>query len=512
MNAATARRWVLAITSASALLDGLDALVVSTAITTIRSDLAATPEQLGWMVNAYTLVFAVLLMPASALGDRFGRRRVFTSGVLLFTAASAACALATDPSVLIAARAVQGAGSAAIMPLALALLTAAFPPQERAGALGVFAATTGISVPLGPLVGGAVVHGISWPWIFWLNVPLGLALALAARLRLTVSGTPSSTSTGTPSGTPSGTAATSARIDVVGILLVAVGAFGVVWALVRADGSGWTSPGILAALAVGLAGLAAFVAWEGRTGTPMLPLSLFRTPGFAAGGVTIFFLWGSALGSVYFMAQFFQTGQGLDALSTGVRMIAWGATTTFVPRLVGRRIPARGAPVFIAGGMGLHALGLLWFASAADPGRGYGWLVAPLVLSGTGCATAIPAAQALTLASLQGPRIGTAAGAFSMFRQLGGAAGVAAMIAAFGGSGGYGDRRSFTDGFVAALVVGAAFAAVAGAAGGGPLLRLLARTGGRAPADEAPARPAEQSVDAGATSSGAARGLHRQGS
>jgi len=511
VNATTARRWVLGITSAAALLVGLDALVVSTAITTIRSDLAATPDQLGWMVNAYTLVFAVLLMPASALDDRFGRRRVFTTGVLLFTAASTACALATDPPVLIVARAVQGAGSAAIMPLALALLTAAFPPEGRAGALGVFAATTGISVPLGPLVGGAVVHGISWPWIFWLNVPLGLGLALAARLRLTASGT--------PTGTPTGTGTAPARIDVVGILLVAVGAFGVVWALVRADGSGWTSLGILAALVTGLVGLAAFVGWEGRTRTPMLPLSLFRTPGFAAGGATIFFLWGSALGSVYFMAQFFQTGQGVDALSTGVRMIAWGATTTFVPRLVGRRIPARGAPVFIATGMGLHALGLLWFAAAAGPNRGYGWLVAPLVLSGTGCAMAIPAAQALTLASLQGPRIGTAAGAFSMFRQLGGAAGVAAMIAAFGGSGGYGDRRSFTDGFVAALVVGAVLAAAAGAAGGGPFVRLLTRVTRPGPArdsldgslDGSLGRPLDQPLGAGATTSGSARGLPGRG-
>ena len=156
-------------------------------------------------MNAYTLAFAVLLMPASALGDRYGRRRTFTLGVLLFAAASCGCALASGPGVLIAARAVQGAGSAAVMPLALAQLTAAFPPERRAGALGVFASTTGLSVPLGPLLGGAVVHGISWPWIFWLNVPLGLALALATRLRLAESET------------------SRTRIDVPGIVLVAAG-------------------------------------------------------------------------------------------------------------------------------------------------------------------------------------------------------------------------------------------------------------------------------------------------
>lgn len=454
---AAVRRWVLGLTSAAALLVGLDALVVSTAITTIRSDLGATADQLGWMVNAYTLAFAVLLLPASALGDKFGRRRVFTIGVLLFTAASAWCAVAADPTTLIVARAVQGMGSAAIMPLALALLTAAFPPEQRAGALGVFAATTGASVPLGPLVGGAVVHGLSWPWIFWFNVPLGLALALAARLRLTES------------------ERTPARLDVVGIPLVAAGAFGIVWALVRGNRAGWASPEIVAALVVGLAGLAAFVAWEGRTRSPMLPLALFRNVEFSAGGVSIFFVWGSALGSVYFMAQFFQTGQGLDALSAGVRMIAWGATTTFVPRLVGKRVPTRGAPVFLATGMALQALGLLWFAAAADPDRGYFWLVAPLVISGTGCAMAIPAAQALTLTSLRGPRLGTAAGAFSMLRQLGGAAGVAATIAGFGAVGGYGTALSFTHGFSAALVVAAVLAVLAGLAGGGLLERVLHR-------------------------------------
>jgi EmrB/QacA subfamily drug resistance transporter len=445
----SARRWVLVVTSAAALLVGLDALVVSTAVTTIRADLGASSGQLGWMVNAYTLAFAVLLMPASALGDRYGRRRMFTLGVLVFAAASCGCAVASGPGLLIAARAFQGAGSAAIMPLALALLTAAFPPEQRAGALGVFAATTGISVPLGPLVGGAVVHGISWPWIFWLNVPLGLALALAARLRVAESET------------------SRTRIDVAGLTLVAAGSLGVVWALVRADESGWTSPEIVTAFAVGVAGLAAFVLWERHTQGPMLALTLFENARFSAGAATIFFLWGSALGSVYFMAQFFQSAQGHDALGAGVRMAAWGATTVIVPRLVGRRIPRHGERIFIVTGMALHAGSLLWLAGVAGPARGYAWLVVPLVLSGAGCAMAIPAAQSLALSSVKGVEVGMAAGAFSMLRQLGGAAGVAAMVAGFTGFGSYAGASSFTGGFRAALVVGAGFAAVAGAVGTG---------------------------------------------
>ena len=453
------QRWVLAVASGSSLLVGLDALVVSTAATTVRADLGATPDQLQWMVNAYTLAFAVLLMPASALGDRFGRRRMFTTGLVLFVAASCACALATAPGPLIAARAVQGVGAAFVMPLALALLTAAFAPADRPRALGVFAATTGASVPLGPLIGGAVVQGVSWPWIFWLNVPLGLGLAVAALRRV-------------PESAP-----LPARIDAGGVALVAVGALGVVWGLVRGNTVGWTGGEVLAALAVGLVGIAGFAGWEARMHAPMLPLDLFRNRGFSAGSATIFFLWGSALGAVYFMAQFLQTGQGDDALGAGVRLLPWGLFVVLVPRVVMRLVPRFGAWPFAAGGALLHAASLAALSALAAPDRAYAALAVPLALSGTGVAMAIPAAQALALGALAGPRIGTAAGAFSMLRQLGGAAGVAAAVAAFGVRGGYASPGSFTDGFAAAVAACAGFAVAAGLAG------LTGRPSGRLPAE-----------------------------
>jgi EmrB/QacA subfamily drug resistance transporter len=441
------QRHVLIITSVASLLVGLDALVVSTAVTTIRQDLGASPEQLQWMVNSYTLTFAVLLMPASALGERIGRRRAFMAGLLVFGGASVACALAGNPSVLIAARAVQGAGSALIMPLALALLTSAFPPAERAGALGVFAATTGLSVPLGPLVGGAVVHGISWPWIFWLNVPLAVGLAAAVRLRLEK------------------TEPSPARLDIPGTLLIGIGALGIVWGLVRGNTSGWTSIEILASLGAGAVAIALFVWWESRAAAPMLSPDLFARPQFSAGVVAAFFLTASTIGSIYFMAQFFQSGQGLGALAAGGRMIAWGTTTVFVPRLVAKRIPAHAEGIFIVGGMLLHAGSLLAFAALATPDRTYLALVLPLVLSGTGVAMAIPAAQSLTLSSVSGPKLGAAAGAFSMLRQLGAAAGVAAMVAAFATDGSFASAASFTAGFTRSLLVGAVLALVAGSAG-----------------------------------------------
>src|SRR5213593_830692 len=175
MNARSTTAWVVALTAIGSLMAALDTLVVSTALSTIRLDLGASVEQLEWTVNAYNLSFAVLLITGAALGDRYGRRNLYAIGLGLFAASSAAAALAPDVGTLIAARAVQGAGSALIMPLGLALLSAAFPPEKRGAAIGLFSAVTGLAVASGPFVGGAVVEGIDWQWIFWLNVPIGLA-------------------------------------------------------------------------------------------------------------------------------------------------------------------------------------------------------------------------------------------------------------------------------------------------------------------------------------------------
>ena len=182
--AAAKQRWVLALTSVASLMVGLDILVVTTTLTTIHRQLGASLGELEWIINAYTLSFAVLLMTASALGDRFGRRRLFLAGLSLFTVMSAACALAPSIGWLIAARAVQGAGSAMIMPHAMALLSAAYPPQKRAKALGIFSGVTGLAILGGPMIGGVVVQGLSWPWIFWLNVPIGLLVIPLARRKI----------------------------------------------------------------------------------------------------------------------------------------------------------------------------------------------------------------------------------------------------------------------------------------------------------------------------------------
>src|SRR5215470_4920970 len=337
-----AQGWVLGLTSVSSLMVALDALVVTTALPVIRVHLHASLAGLEWTVNAYVLSLAVLLMTGAALGDRFGRRRLFAAGMGLFTAASAACALAPGIGWLIAARAVQGAGAAVMLPVGLALLSAGFPPERWAWALGIFGAVTGLGVVLGPLVGGAVVQGISWPWIFWINVPVGLATIALTRARVGESFGPD------------------AALDLPGLVLVTGGAFGVVWALVRGNTAGWGSPEVAGSLAAGAALLAAFIAWELRAAQPMLPMRLFRSRPFAAGNAAIFFLWGSALGAVFFLAQFLQIGLHYSPLAAGVRLIPWGAAVFAAAPVAGTLIRRTGERPFLTGGLLLAAASTAW--------------------------------------------------------------------------------------------------------------------------------------------------------
>jgi EmrB/QacA subfamily drug resistance transporter len=441
------RRWVLALTSLASLLVVLDALVVSTALSSIRVDLDASVAQLEWTVNAYVLSFAVLLMTGAALGDRFGRRRVFVSGLGLFAGASVACALAPGVGWLIAARAVQGAGAAFVMPLALALLGVAFPPGLRPKALGVFAGVSGLAVPLGPLFGGAVVEWISWPWIFWLNVPIALLVISLALRRIEESFGPDT------------------AIDVPGLALVTSSAFGIVWGLVRGNVAGWESGEVVLALTLGALLAAAFVAWEARAREPMLPLRLVRSRAFSAGNAAIFFHWASALGALFFMAQFLQTTLGYGPFEAGLGLMPWGATTVAVPQIVGRLITRFGERPFIAGGLSLNALALIWIALTAEPDLAYWQIAAPLVLSGAGIAMSIPAAQSSVLTSVAPGDIGKASGTFSTLRQLGGAFGVAVLVAVFTAAGSYVSAEAFSDGFAAAMAACAGLSVVGALAG-----------------------------------------------
>src|SRR3954452_20351723 len=445
MNSKSATRWVLALTGIGSLMAALDTLVVANALNTIRVDFGASIEQLEWTVNAYNLSFAVLLITGAALGDRYGRRSFYALGLGLFAAASAAWALAPDAGWLLAARAVQGAGAALLMPLGLALLSAAFPPERRGAGIGIFSAITGISVARGPLIGGAVVEGVSWEWIFWLNVPIALVVIPLVLTRMENSFGPG------------------ADLDIRGLALVTGAALGIVWGLVRGNSAGWASPEVVGSLLAGALLVAAFITWEARAPAPMLPLSLFRSRGFSAGNAAIFFTFAALFSSVFFYAQLLQVGLGYGPLDAGLRLIPWTATFITVAPAAGALADRIGERPLLVAGLILQAAGMAWMALVADPSVAYSELLGPFILGGVGVSMAIPAAQNSVVGMAVPEMIGKAAGANSMMRELGGVFGIAVVVAVFAGAGSYASPLAFTDGFGPAIGVGAILA-LAGAA------------------------------------------------
>ncbi|MFL5904098.1 MAG: DHA2 family efflux MFS transporter permease subunit, partial [Solirubrobacteraceae bacterium] len=343
--ARVATGWTLALVSAALFMVTLDNLVVTTALPSIRVDLGASIGDLEWTVNAYTLAFAVFLLTGSALGDRFGRRALFVLGLGVFTAASAAAALAPSTEALIAARAIQGLGAAIVTPLTLTLLSEAFPEGKRGVALGIWSGVSGLGVALGPVVGGAVVDGISWHWIFWFNVPVGiLTIALASRFLEESHG-------------PSG------RLDLGGAALATVGLAGIVWGVVRGNDLGWTSTQVVGALAVGVVGVAAFLVWETRVAAPMLPLRLFRSRAFTATNLVSLAMYFGTFGSIFLLAQFLQTVQGYSAFEAGVRTLPWTIMPMFIAPLAGALSDRIGGRPLMAAGLALQAIALAWLAS-----------------------------------------------------------------------------------------------------------------------------------------------------
>jgi EmrB/QacA subfamily drug resistance transporter len=433
--------WTFAITSLALFMVTLDNLVVTTALPVIRKDLHAGISGLEWTVNAYTLTFAVLLLTGAALGDRFGRRRLFAIGITIFTAASAAAALAPTIGVLDAARAIQGLGGAIVMPLTLTILSAGVPEERRGVFLGAWGGISGLAVAFGPLVGGAVVSGFSWHWVFWLNVPVGIALlALVPRLAETKG--------------PFG------RVDLPGLALASGGLFGIVWGLVRGNSVGWGSAEIVGALVAGAVVVALFVAWELRTEHPMLPMRFFRNRTFALANVASLLMSFGMFGAIFLLAQFFQTVQGYSPLGSGLRILPWTAMPMIVAPIAGAlsdRIPAHR---IIGTGLALQAIGLAWIAAVSSPTMPYADLIVPFALSGMGMGLFFAPIANVVLSSVRNEQEGQASGANNAIRELGGVFGVAILASVFSHYGGYGSGTSFVDGMTPAVWIGAAVVAV----------------------------------------------------
>jgi EmrB/QacA subfamily drug resistance transporter len=455
--------WTFAITSVALFMTTLDNLVVTTALPVIHRDLHASLSGLEWTVNAYTLTFAVFLITGAALGDRFGRRRMLVVGLAIFTAGSAAAALAPSIEALIVARAVQGFGGAIVLPLTLTILSAAVPAEKRGLALGAWGGISGLAVAIGPLVGGAVVQGISWQWIFWLNVPIGLALIPLARLRLQESRGPND------------------ALDLPGVGLASVGLLGIVWGLVRGNQVGWGSPEIVFSLLGGAVVLALFVLWELRTDEPMLPLRFFRNRTFTSANVASLLMFFGMFGSIFLLAQFFQTVQGYSPLDAGLRILPWTAMPIFVAPIAGALSDRIGGRPLMVTGLGLQAAGLAWIAVVSTPTVAYSALVVPFILSGVGMALYFAPVANVVLSSVRPEEEGQASGANNAIRELGGVFGVAVLASVFAHYGGYGTGQSFVDGLGPALYVGAAVVA-AGAVAALGIARKPRRQEAEAPA------------------------------
>ncbi|MET7439069.1 MFS transporter [Streptomyces sp. NPDC004082] len=450
MSEQTARRggaaWALVITSVAGFMAALDNLVVTTALPSIREDLGGALDDLEWTVSAYTLTFAVLLMFGAALGDRFGRRRMFLAGLTVFTGASAAAAMAPGIDSLIAARAVQGVGAAIMMPLTLTLLTAAVPAAKRGTAYGIWGAVNGLAVASGPLIGGSLTEHVSWHWIFWLNVPLGLALLPLARLRLSES---------YGSGAP---------LDITGTLLASGGLFGIVYGLVRGPADGWTSAYVLTALVTGAVLLGGFVRHGIRDKAPMLPMRLFRSRAFSGINAASLLMFLGMFGSIFLLSQYMQGVLGYSPTEAGLRMLPWTGMPMLVAPIAGYLSDRVGGRPVVAAGLFLQAAGLAYLAAVVTADVAYSGQLPGLIVSGIGMSLYFAPASALVMSSVHPREQGIASGANNALREVGGALGIAVMSSIFASQGGYESAQSFVDGLRPALWVGAGVVAVAATA------------------------------------------------
>ncbi|WP_327430277.1 MULTISPECIES: MFS transporter [unclassified Streptomyces] len=432
----------MTVTAIATFMVSLDQLVVTTALTKIREHLHTGLEGLEWTVNAYTLTFAVFLLTASALAERFGRRRLFIAGLALFTGASAMAALAPGIGVLIAARAIQGLGSAIVLPLTLTLLSAAVPPSKRGAALGVWGGVGGLGVALGPVIGGLITESASWQWIFWLNVPIGVALLALSSTWLTESFGPT------------------AKLDLVGTVLACVGLLGVVVSIIRGDAEGWTSAQTLGAGIGGLVVLAAFVAWELRTPHPMLPMRLFSGRAFTTVNLLSLFMFFGMFGSIFLITQYLQTALGYSPFAAGLRFLAWTGVVLIAAPLGGGLSDRIGGKPIIVAGLVLQSVGLLWLALSITTGSSFLSLVPAFVCNGFGMGLYFGPAGNVVMGSVRREEEGIASGANNAIRELGGVFGVAVLAAVFAGHGGYDSREHYVHGMHVALWVGFAFVAL----------------------------------------------------
>jgi EmrB/QacA subfamily drug resistance transporter len=448
MNDATAAEptrlgWVLGLTSTAYFMVVLDSVVVITALPRMQRDLHVSLSSLQWTLNAYGIAFAAGIITAAALGDRLGRRKIFTIGLALFTVASAACALVPGVSELLAARAVQGLGGAIVLPLSLTILTTAFPAERRGMIVGIYGGLAGLAVAMGPIIGGAVTEGIDWHWIFWINVPIGAAAVLLG-LRLL----------------PESYGATE-RLDPVGAGLVTGGVVALVWALSRANQVGWSSAEVVSTLAAGTALLAAFVGWERSAAEPMVPLRMFARRDFALGNLITFLMSGAIFAAGFLVTEEFQLARHDSPVAAGVLLLPFFATPMLISPIAGALSDRIGRRPIIVSGLSLLTAGFVWVAWRGSLGTSRIELVIALLVAGIGISMALPTVPTAVLSDVAPEEMGKASGINYMAQRFGAVFAVAIGTAVFDSYGHLSDPEAVTQGFRPAIWACAVFAALA---------------------------------------------------
>lgn len=436
MTSTRVRWWTFAIVCMALFMAMLDNLVVITALPSIRDALGASVSDLEWMVNAYTLTFATLMMTGAALGDLFGRKRIFLIGVVTFTVGSAVAALASTTLQLEIARAVQGLGAAFVTPLTLTMLTRVFPAERRAAAIGLWSGISGLGLAIGPLVGGAVINGLPWSAVFWINVPIGVAVVVLGLIRLEES------------------YGERRPLDLPGLGLAGLGLLGVTFGLIRGNALGWTSATILISLIGGFVLLGAFLVREQHAAHPMLDLSLFRSRGFSAANVSGFMMSAGMFGSILFLTLYIQQVLGASPLEAGLKTMPWTGTIMVVAPIAGLIAGRLGARPVVVAGLLAQASALIWLGVISTATSAYIDLLPAFILGGIGMGLTYAPLAASVMSSVPANRQGQASGSSNAIRELGGVFGIAILGAVFQHIAT--TPMKFMDGFHAATFGGAA--------------------------------------------------------
>jgi EmrB/QacA subfamily drug resistance transporter len=425
----------------------LDNLVVSTALATIRRSLHASIASLSWTLNAYVLTLGMLMLAGAALGDRLGRRRMFVTGLAVFTLASGVAALAPSAAWLIGARAIQGCGAAFVLPLSLALVSAMFPPGQRGAAIGIWGAVTGAAVAIGPLVGGAIVQGIDWQWIFWLNVPIGLLATVAAPRVLHES------------------YGAMRKLDAPGLALASAGLISTVWGIVRSGQVGWTSAETLPALIAGGMLLAAFVAWQLHAETPLLPTRLLANRPIAAANAASFLMAAALWSAAFLVPQYLQTALGHRPRTAGVMLLPWTAAPLIVTPLAGALADRIGNRPLLVAGLALQGVGFGWLAAVAAARLAYPTMLVPRLVAGVGIALVFPTVANAVVGGIAEEDVNVASATNSSFREIGGVFGIAIAVSVFAHNGSIAAPRLFVDGLTPSLAVACGLSVLGAAVG-----------------------------------------------